>query len=89
MDSNQTVLFEYDKRFSIYGDNFTYYDYNSPLDIQSSIKECSFDIVFADPPFLSEECLSKVTKTIKYLAKGKIILCTGEFCIHMEMLQWN
>lgn len=77
VDCKQAVLFEYDKRFSIYGDNFTYYDYNAPLDIESSIKEKSFDIVFADPPFLSEECLSKVTQTIKYLAKGKIILCTG------------
>ena len=32
----------------------------------------------ADPPYLTEECLSKTVQTIKYLAKDKIILCTGE-----------
>lgn len=36
-----------------------------------------FDIVIADPPFLSEECLSKTCETIRILSKDKIILCTG------------
>ena len=76
-DYSQAVLFEFDKRFAIYGDQFTYYDYNSPLDFGSSVDKQSFDIVFADPPFLSEECLSKVAQTINFLARGKIILCTG------------
>ncbi|XP_046697906.1 EEF1A lysine methyltransferase 1 isoform X2 [Silurus meridionalis] len=30
-----------------------------------------------DPPYLSEECLSKVAVTVKYLTKSKILLCTG------------
>ncbi|XP_075216053.1 EEF1A lysine methyltransferase 1 isoform X2 [Lycorma delicatula] len=30
-----------------------------------------------DPPFLSEECLQKTAVTVKFLAKDKIILCTG------------
>ena len=34
----------------------------------------AFDVVFADPPFLSEECLTKTAVTIKFMAKGKIIL---------------
>ncbi|XP_066400904.1 EEF1A lysine methyltransferase 1 isoform X3 [Molothrus aeneus] len=37
----------------------------------------SFDVVIADPPYLSEECLQKTAETIKYLTKGKILLCTG------------
>ena len=35
-------------------------------------------MVFADPPFLSEECLTKTAVTLKYLAKRKIVLCTGK-----------
>ncbi|KAI3355697.1 hypothetical protein L3Q82_004298 [Scortum barcoo] len=38
----------------------------------------SFDVVLADPPYLSEECLRKVAETVKYLSKGKVLLCTGE-----------
>ncbi|KAG5283097.1 hypothetical protein AALO_G00038260 [Alosa alosa] len=30
-----------------------------------------------DPPYLSEECLSKVAITVKFLTKGKTLLCTG------------
>ncbi|XP_021920955.1 EEF1A lysine methyltransferase 1 isoform X2 [Zootermopsis nevadensis] len=37
----------------------------------------NFDVVVADPPFLSEECLTKTAVTVKHLAKHKIILCTG------------
>ncbi|XP_034245449.1 EEF1A lysine methyltransferase 1 [Thrips palmi] len=69
-------LLEYDRRFAVYGDNFIYYDYNSPLELPVNLKG-SFDLVIADPPFLSEECLSKVSTTIKHLSKDKIILCTG------------
>lgn len=72
------VLFEYDKRFAVYGSDFTFYDYNSPMDIPKQFQK-SFDIVVADPPFLSEECLDKTSQTIKFLAKDKIILCTGIF----------
>lgn len=39
-----------------------------------------FDLIIADPPFLSEECITKVTKIIKNLLKpeAKIIFCSGE-----------
>lgn len=71
-------LFEFDQRFSSFGPDFVFYDYNNPLNLDSDYKNY-FDIVVADPPFLSEECLQKVSETIKYLLKagGKIILCTG------------
>lgn len=71
------ALFEYDRRFSVYGDDYIFYDYNSPLEVPKQ-KSNYYDLVIADPPFLSEECLSKVAITIKYLAKQKIILCTGK-----------
>ncbi len=70
-------LFEFDKRFASLGpDLFVFYDYNSPLDIPRDLRE-SFDVVFADPPFLSEECLTKTAVTIKFLAKKHIVLCSG------------
>lgn len=70
------TLFEFDKRFGIYGDDFILYDYNKPLDIPSHFAG-NFDVVVVDPPFISEECLTKTAATVKFLAKHKIILCTG------------
>ena len=75
--SAKTILLEYDKRFSKYGSSFIFYNYNDPLNLPSTIKEINFDIVVADPPFLSEECLTKVANTIKLITKKKILLCTG------------
>ena len=71
-------LFEYDKRFAAYGDNFHFYDYKSPLDVNRDLRE-KYDLVFADPPFLSEECLTKTMVTVKFLIKdsGNVVLCTG------------
>lgn len=70
-------ILEYDRRFSVYGEEFIFYDYNHPLDLPENLLPYSFDIVIADPPYLSEECLEKTAETIKYLTKGKILLCTG------------
>ncbi|XP_059234260.1 EEF1A lysine methyltransferase 1 isoform X2 [Mustela nigripes] len=70
-------IFEYDKRFAIYGEEYIFYDYNNPLDLPEKIATHSFDIVIADPPYLSKECLRKTSETIKYLTQGKILLCTG------------
>ena len=74
----EAKIFEYDQRFGVYGEDYIFYDYRTPLDLPKCAAEHSFDLVFADIPFLSEECLTKVTETIKFLAKEKIILCTGE-----------
>ncbi|KAB5576942.1 hypothetical protein PHYPO_G00204310 [Pangasianodon hypophthalmus] len=71
------VLLEFDRRFAAYGDEFIFYDYNNPLCLPEDVLPQSFDIVIADPPYLSEECLSKVALTVKYLTKSKILLCTG------------
>ncbi|XP_065349746.1 EEF1A lysine methyltransferase 1 [Cloeon dipterum] len=70
------TLFEYDERFAAYGTNFCFFDYKSPLKIPIEMAS-AFDLVVADPPFLSEECLTKTAVTIRYLAKEKILLCTG------------
>lgn len=76
-DQVSAVVFEYDRRFSAYGQDFVFYDYNEPLCLPSSVAPQSFDIVLADPPYLSDECLSKVAQTIRFLSKGKVLLCTG------------
>lgn len=84
-DDVSICLLEYDRRFSVYGDDFIFYDYNNPLDLPDGLQPHSCDIVLADPPYLSEVCLTKTAETIRYLTKGKILLCTGmmqssEFC---------
>ncbi|XP_068185658.1 EEF1A lysine methyltransferase 1 [Antennarius striatus] len=76
-DRVAAAVFEYDRRFSIYADDFFFYDYNEPLSLEPHVAPRSFDVVLADPPYLSEACLRKVAQTIKYLSKGKVLLCTG------------
>lgn len=70
------TLFEYDQRFAKYGSDFILYDYKLPLDLPKDLAG-SYDLVIADPPFLSDECLTKTAVTIKFLGKQKIVLCTG------------
>ena len=80
-------LFEYDKRFaSVAGDDFVYYDYKNPMSFGQMTNNSEiclreyFDVVIADPPFLSEECMTKTSVTVKYLAKkeAKLLFCTGK-----------
>lgn len=83
LDANApATLLEFDRRFEVYGDEFVFYDYGNPLRLPENMAAQSFDVVVADPPYLSHECLSKVALTIKFLTKGKVLLCTGElgFC---------
>lgn len=75
----EAQIFEFDKRFEKYGTDFIFYDYNQPEDLPS-IYQHKFQVVVADPPYLSEECLVKVTKTMKLLANQKnafFLLLTG------------
>jgi len=71
-------LFEFDKRFEIYGNDFVFYDYKKPLDFDESFNE-SFDMLISDPPFFTEECQIKMGMTIKKIGKSKhkLIICTG------------
>ncbi|XP_061432246.1 EEF1A lysine methyltransferase 1-like [Lethenteron reissneri] len=47
------------------------YSSSPPLD------EHGFSLVLLDPPYLSAECLEKVAVTARFLARDKIVLCTG------------
>jgi len=75
-------LFEFDQRFSCYGQDFVFYDYNNVSDDPEYMHEYlqQFDIVIMDPPFLSEECISKLALIVKKISKPKanLILCSGE-----------
>lgn len=73
----KSFLLEFDKRFAKFGEQFVYYDYNEPFTVKRKFQQNSFDLVVADLPFLAPECLKKISETIKYLAKDKILLCTG------------
>ncbi|XP_072832072.1 EEF1A lysine methyltransferase 1 [Vicugna pacos] len=75
--ASSVCIFEYDRRFAVYGEEFIFYDYRNPMDLPKKVAAHSFDVVIADPPYLSEECLRKTAETIKYLTQGKILLCTG------------
>ncbi|XP_050318772.1 protein-lysine N-methyltransferase CG9154 [Bactrocera neohumeralis] len=77
---NNVRIFEFDKRFSAYGDDFVFYDFNNAEEIGylQEYKE-SFDLIIADPPFLSEECITKMSKIISNLQKPttKVVFCSG------------
>ncbi|XP_049878228.1 EEF1A lysine methyltransferase 1 [Pectinophora gossypiella] len=78
-------LLEFDRRFEVHGPDFIFYDYNYPDRLPPNLEQ--YDLVIADPPFLSEECLTKTAQTIKLLAKDKIVVCTGAIMkAHVEKL---
>ncbi|XP_050664036.1 EEF1A lysine methyltransferase 1 [Leptidea sinapis] len=69
-------LLEYDRRFEVHAPNFIFYDFNSPDKLPPGLEK-TYDLVVADPPFLSEECITKTSETINLLAKDKVVVCTG------------
>ncbi|XP_022817601.1 EEF1A lysine methyltransferase 1 [Spodoptera litura] len=75
-DRATVTLLEYDRRFEVHAPDFVFYDYNCPDKLPPELLG-SYDLVVADPPFLSEECITKTSQTIKLMAKDKIIVCTG------------
>ena len=78
---------------------FEFYDYNEPLNLSELYKTDKFDLIIADPPYISEECITKTCVTIKYLSAyednderkandkmtTKLIICTGQLV--SELLQ--
>ncbi|KXS09346.1 hypothetical protein M427DRAFT_64311 [Gonapodya prolifera JEL478] len=88
-------LFEHDPRFRILNSPsqssfFHLYDYSTPCETQFASNlslESSFDVLVVDPPFLSEECWTKVAQAVKWLGTrgdGKegnggvnVVACTG------------
>ncbi|KAH8326016.1 hypothetical protein KR067_012636 [Drosophila pandora] len=81
---NEVAIFEYDKRFEAYGTDFQHYDFNCIENNPDYLKEHhqQYDLIIADPPFLSQECISKMSEIIKKLQripdKSKLIFCSGE-----------
>ncbi|OCL10449.1 N-6 adenine-specific DNA methyltransferas-like protein 2 [Glonium stellatum] len=85
----QITLFEYDERFSVFKE-FICYDFEHPIRLPSELKG-KFDRIICDPPFLSQDCQTKVALTVRWLAKSwgqlsssensdslYLIVCTGE-----------
>ena len=60
------ALFEYDKRFSIFGDNYNFYDLNKPTEIDDKHHK-KYDIIVADPPFLNKEKIKKVAESMRLI----------------------
>ncbi|XP_046837712.1 EEF1A lysine methyltransferase 1 [Vespa crabro] len=81
-NKRQVILLEYDPRFTVFGSDFIPYDYKFPLNVPRNLYNI-FDLVIADPPFLSDECLTKIAVTIKLLSKKKMVLCTGAVMINL------
>ena len=81
---NQAVFtasrcFEFDRKFDLGDGGFTFYDYNSPTDLPADLKG-HFDMIVADPPYVTRETWEKYRLTIEYLLApgGKILLSTLE-----------
>eukprot|EP00250_Pteridium_aquilinum_P006279 c16229_g1_i2 orf=150-872(-) len=75
----EACLFEYDERFQRYGSDFTFYDYNFPERLPEKHHH-AFQVVVADPPYLSKECIEKTAQTMKLMAKDGqscFLLLTG------------
>ncbi|KAH8375109.1 hypothetical protein KR093_011650 [Drosophila rubida] len=76
-------IFEYDQRFVAYGSDFVHYDYNAIDGNPNYLSQHnnSYDLIIADPPFLSEECMTKMSKIVMNLQRNtdsKIVFCSGE-----------
>jgi 16S rRNA G966 N2-methylase RsmD len=54
-----SFLLEFDESFKK-EKGFTFYDFNKPLELDSTL-EGKFDFIFIDPPFITEEVWTKVT----------------------------
>lgn len=65
---NSTLL-EYDRRFAAhFPTQFHYYDYNEPTALPDSMFH-TYDIVIADPPYITESCMSQVGVTMQLLGR--------------------
>ena len=70
LENLKFALFEFDKRFSIFGEDFNFYDLNKPLEINDKHHK-KYDIIVADPPFLNKETIQKVAESMKLLSNEK------------------
>jgi hypothetical protein len=73
-------ILEYDKRFAVFGDAFSFYDYASPLALPPALVGAC-DVVVLDPPFLNRDCLAEFARSVSALraagGASRVVLCTG------------
>jgi hypothetical protein len=58
--------------------SFVYFDFNSPLEGLDPSLEHKFDMIVADPPFVTHDVWLKYKQTIDFLLKegGKVLVST-------------
>ncbi|KAF0702282.1 hypothetical protein AaE_016025 [Aphanomyces astaci] len=68
-ERKNVYIFEYDHRFGQkYGDEFVFYDYNAPLDVDAKFHNF-FDYVLVEPPYLTEQCMKGFGETMKLISR--------------------
>ncbi|KAI2634555.1 putative N6-adenine methyltransferase-domain-containing protein [Xylaria nigripes] len=80
----KTYLLEHDNRFAVFPE-FVFYDFAQPFKLPATLKG-TVDRMICDPPFLSEDCQTKMAMTMRWLARAtdtsphgpRIIISTGE-----------
>ncbi len=71
--------FEFDRKFDVGDGGFVFFDYNHPTNLPEELKG-TFDMIVADPPYITSETWYNYSKTISYLLApgGRLLLSTLE-----------
>ncbi|EFW99757.1 n-6 adenine-specific DNA methyltransferase 2 [Grosmannia clavigera kw1407] len=75
------LLLEHDDRFTVFGSEYIFYDFNKPTKLpRSAALRASADRIVCDPPFLSQDCQTKAALTVRWLSKptARVAVSTGE-----------
>ncbi|KAI0474259.1 putative N6-adenine methyltransferase-domain-containing protein [Xylaria cf. heliscus] len=85
----KTYLLEHDHRFAVFPE-FVFYDFAHPFKLPTHLKG-TVDRMICDPPFLSDDCQTKMAMTLRWLARPatatntsssttslRVLICTGE-----------
>ncbi|KAI1122035.1 putative N6-adenine methyltransferase-domain-containing protein [Nemania abortiva] len=87
----KTYLLEHDQRFAVFPE-FVFYDFAEPFKLPAHLKGI-VDSMICDPPFLSDDCQTKMAMTLRWLARSnknaagadeslltlpRVLICTGE-----------
>ncbi|KAJ2788728.1 Protein-lysine N-methyltransferase efm5, partial [Coemansia helicoidea] len=79
-ERTNAFVFEIDKRFEVFRDQFVFYDFNRPVEFARAEElRGTFKFIVADPPFLNRDCLAQTLETVRFLAApgAKIMIDTG------------
>ncbi|KAI1635790.1 putative N6-adenine methyltransferase-domain-containing protein [Biscogniauxia mediterranea] len=60
-------LLEHDRRFAVFPE-FVFYDFMKPMTLPAHLK-AGVDRMICDPPFLSDDCQTKMALTLRWLAR--------------------